>query len=107
MGRCEVTKPGRCAAAPIPLYLALRSLGTGAKVISEGLVVTVRSSVAVGCGNKTEGLRDNQSFKQFALKRKWEGGWPFEAQKDSVLFMLLSYGKFSSEVWRKKLFLLR
>lgn len=58
--------------AHIPLYLAFRSLETRAKVISEGLVVAVSSSVTVGCGNKIEAWRKSQLFKKFALKIKWK-----------------------------------
>lgn len=66
-------------------------------------MVTVRSSITVGCGNKIEALRKSQSFKKFALKIKWERGWSFDAQIDSMLFMVLSYGKnFLSRLEEKK-----
>lgn len=58
-------------------------------------MVTVRRSITEGCGNKMEALRKSQSFKQFALKIKWKRGWSFDAQKDSMLSMVLSYGKIS------------
>lgn len=87
----------------LPLYLAFRSLVTRAKVISEGLVVTVSSSVTVGCGNKIEAWRKSQPFKKFALKLKWERGWSFDAQKDSPCYSWFFHmEKFPEQIWRKK-----
>lgn len=92
--------------ARIALCLAFRSLETRAKVISEGLVVTVRSSITVGCGNKMEALRKSQSFKKFALKIKWERGWSFDAQKDSLCYSWFFHmEKFPERIWRKKVFI--